>query len=58
MNIVDMSSFDSIKTCVENLYKNYSKLDIIIHNAADFDISRKEVIYTSENIEQVFMTNH
>ncbi len=56
--LIDMSSFHSIKKCAENLRNKYNKLDVLIHNAADFDISRKKVVFTPENIEQVFATNH
>ena len=55
---LDMSSQDSIRNAVEIINKSYSSLDILIHNAADFDISRKNPIYSNENIETIWATNH
>jgi len=55
---IDMSIQKSIRNGVETFLKSYGRLDILIHNAADFDISRKVPIYSSENIETVWATNH
>ena len=39
--LIDMGSQESIKNAARELNSNNSKLDVLIHNAADFDISRK-----------------
>ena len=55
---IDMSSQTSIRTAADHLKTNYNELDILIHNAADFDLSRKSPVYTEDNIESVWATNH
>lgn len=56
--LVDMSSQRSIKQAAEQFKSKFNKLDILIHNAADFDISRKSPVYSEEKIETVWATNH
>lgn len=56
--IMDMSSLKSIKVASESILKEYSNIDVLIHNAADFDISRKNIEYSEDGIEKVFATNH
>jgi len=56
--IVDMSLFKSIKLCAKSLKETYDKIDVLIHNAAIFDISQKKANYTEEGFETVWMTNH
>lgn len=58
MIILDMSSQKSIRNAAEIFTKSYKSIDVLIHNAADFDISRKEPVYSNENIETVWATNH
>ncbi|WP_328793768.1 SDR family NAD(P)-dependent oxidoreductase [Heliomicrobium undosum] len=56
--VVDMSSQRSIKAAVATFKSTYDRLDVLIHNAADFDISRKRPVFSEENIETVWATNH
>ena len=56
--IVDMSMKKSISEFSEHLHSQFDKVDILIHNAAVFDISQKEPIYTKEGYESIWMTNH
>lgn len=56
--LIDMSEQASVRRAVEEYEKRYGNLDILIHNAADFDISRKEPVFSKENIESVWATNH
>ncbi|MDK2808287.1 MAG: hypothetical protein PWP24_1022 [Clostridiales bacterium] len=56
--IVDMSCFDSIKACAEYLHQVYNHVDVLIHNAAIFDISQKEAEFSAEGVETIWMTNH
>ena len=39
-------------------YEKYDKLDVLINNAAHFDISQKELSKTSEGVERIWATNH
>ena len=55
---IDMSSQNSIRDGVEIFIKSFNRLDVLIHNAADFDLSRKSPVYSTENIETVWATNH
>ncbi len=56
--ILDLSSQKSIRDAAVSLGKSCDKLDVLIHNAADFDISRKSPVFSPEGIETVWATNH
>jgi NAD(P)-dependent dehydrogenase (short-subunit alcohol dehydrogenase family) len=56
--IVDMSLQSSIRSFAETFLSEYKKLDILIHNAAHFDIGQKKIVFTDEGIECVWATNH
>ncbi len=56
LQLMDLSSKKSIQDAVAE-YK-YEHLDILIHNAADFDISRKEARLSKDGIESIWATNH
>ncbi|MGP4068470.1 SDR family NAD(P)-dependent oxidoreductase [Halobacillus sp. B29] len=56
--LLDMSSQASIYQAVEIFKSKHSKLDVLIHNAADFDITRKTPEYSEDGIETVWATNH
>ncbi len=56
--IVDMSLQSSIRILAESFIANYDRLDVLIHNAAIFDITQKKAVYTDEGIENVWATNH
>lgn len=56
--IVDMSLKASILAFAEQVVKEYDTIDVLIHNAAVFDISQKQRKTTSEGYETVWMTNH
>ena len=55
---MDLSSRDSIHSAVEEFTGRIQKIDMLIHNAADFDISRKQAEYSPEGIEIIWATNH
>lgn len=55
---VEMSSQDSILKATEQIKQTHDKLDVLIHNAADFDISRKARVLSEDEIETVWATNH
>ena len=56
--IVDMSLQSSINDLSEALLDKYDRLDVLIHNAAIFDITQKQASRTDEDIERVWATNH
>lgn len=56
--IVDMSSQFSIRSMSADFLRRHETLDVLIHNAAIFDITQKEAHYTAEGIESVWATNH
>jgi NAD(P)-dependent dehydrogenase (short-subunit alcohol dehydrogenase family) len=56
--IVDMSLKSSIRGFAKDFIAKYKKLDVLIHNAAVFDIRQKEIIFTEEGLEKIWATNH
>lgn len=56
--IVDMSLQSSIKAFAREFLAKYEVLDVLIHNAAAFDIRQKERKLTSEGMELAWATNH
>ncbi|MBI9045230.1 MAG: SDR family NAD(P)-dependent oxidoreductase [Anaerolineaceae bacterium] len=57
--VTDLSSRESIiQGCDSFRSKGYMHLDILIHNAADFDISRKKPQLSADKIETIWATNH
>jgi NAD(P)-dependent dehydrogenase (short-subunit alcohol dehydrogenase family) len=55
---VDMSSQASIRHFVETFKSRHSRLDVIIHNAANFDLTLKKPTLNGDGIEKIFATNH
>lgn len=56
--IVDMSLQSSIRKMVSQFLTKYNTLDVLINNAALFDITQKNVLMTKEGIETIWATNH
>jgi NAD(P)-dependent dehydrogenase (short-subunit alcohol dehydrogenase family) len=55
---IDMGSQKSIREFAEVYSRNFDRLDVLIHNAANFDLSMKNPILTADGIETIFATNH
>lgn len=55
---IDMSLKASILYAAKQIKDKFNKLDVLIHNAADFDLSRKIPMSTTEGIETIWATNH
>jgi NAD(P)-dependent dehydrogenase (short-subunit alcohol dehydrogenase family) len=55
---VDMSSQESIQEFVKAFLHRHQRLDVLIHNAANFDLTRKAPVLTAEGVETIFATNH
>lgn len=56
--LVDLSSQESIRDGVATFLNSNAHLDVLINNAANFDISQKNVTITADGIETIFATNH
>ena len=56
--LIDMASKNSILKAVEQIKAKHKSLDVLIHNAAAFDISQKEPLQSPDGIETVWATNH
>ena len=54
--VIDLSSKKSIQDAVNEFQHDH--LDVLVHNAAEFDISRKKPVLSSDGIESVWATNH
>ena len=55
---IDMSSRQSIIDASNELNQRLEYLDVLIHNAADFDIARKQPEKSVDGIETIWATNH
>jgi len=56
--LVDMSSQASVRNAVNEFLGKHSRLDVIIHNAANFDHRQTKPVMTEDGLETVFATNH
>lgn len=54
---IDMSSKKSILDASLEMKNRIDKLDVLIHNAADFDIARKQAKKSVDGIETIWATN-
>lgn len=54
MLLIDLSSKTSIQSAAQFLIENLDKLDVLIHNAAAFDISQKVPQYSFDGIESIW----
>lgn len=54
----DLSSQKSIRHLAETVTRRYERLDVLIHNAANFDQSLKKPQLTEDGVEKIFSTNH
>lgn len=55
---LDLASQDSIRKFAALFKAQHSKLDVLIHNAANFDLSYKKPVMTENGVETIFATNH
>lgn len=56
--LVDMSSQGSVRNAVNEFLGRHKRLDVLIHNAANFDHRLKSPVLTDDGLETVFATNH
>lgn len=55
--IADLSEMQSVKTVATHLSSQYETIDVLINNAAEFDLSNKIARFNSEGVEKQFATN-
>ncbi|KXT96480.1 SDR family NAD(P)-dependent oxidoreductase [Streptococcus oralis] len=55
--LVDLSDMKSVRKAAEQYIQKEDVLDVLINNAADFDLSVKKPIRTKEGLEKQFVTN-
>jgi len=55
---LDLSSRTSIRAFADAFRRSHVRLDVLIHNAANFDHTLKEPVLTPDGVEMIFATNH
>ncbi|WP_270654875.1 SDR family NAD(P)-dependent oxidoreductase [Streptococcus gordonii] len=55
--LVDLSEMKSVRKAVEQYIQKEDTLDVLINNAADFDLSIKSPVVTKDGLEKQFATN-
>ena len=55
---LDLSSQASIYGFAGQVTTNFKRLDVLIHNAANFDLTLKKPFLTEDGVEAIFATNH
>ncbi len=55
---LDLSSQASIRQFVQEFKQHHPRLDVLIHNAANFDHTLKKPVLTADGVETIFATNH
>jgi NAD(P)-dependent dehydrogenase (short-subunit alcohol dehydrogenase family) len=55
---VDMASHASIQKFSDAYLERFERLDVLVHNAANFDQKLKKPVLTEDGIETIFATNH
>jgi NAD(P)-dependent dehydrogenase (short-subunit alcohol dehydrogenase family) len=56
--LVDIASQASVRRAVAEFLGRHTQLDVLIHNAANFDHRQKKPVLTEDGLETVFATNH
>ena len=56
--LVDMASQQLVRKASREFLSRHSRLDALIHNAANFDHRLKSPVLTEDGLETVFATNH
>lgn len=55
---LDLASQASIRRFAADFLANHPRLDVLIHNAANFDHTLKQPVLTEDGVETIFATNH
>lgn len=56
--LADLASQVSIRQAVAEFKARHTRLDVLIHNAANFDHRQTRPVLTADGVETVFATNH
>jgi NAD(P)-dependent dehydrogenase (short-subunit alcohol dehydrogenase family) len=56
--VVDMSSQLSVRKFADSFTSKFDRVDVLIHNAANFDLAIKKPVLTEDGVETIFATNH
>ena len=56
--VSDLSLQKSIRSAVDTIESRYDSIDVLINNAANFDLTISEAVATVEGFEQIWATNH
>lgn len=56
--LLDLSRQASIREFAAQFQQRYARLDVLIHNAANFDLTMKKPVLTVDGVESIFATNH
>ncbi len=56
--LLDLSRQDSIRRFAAKFRQHHVRLDVLIHNAANFDLTLKKPVLTVDGVESIFATNH
>jgi NAD(P)-dependent dehydrogenase (short-subunit alcohol dehydrogenase family) len=55
---LDLASRSSIHRFTDWIHQEFDAIDVLINNAADFDLSRSEREMTADGFERIWFTNH
>jgi NAD(P)-dependent dehydrogenase (short-subunit alcohol dehydrogenase family) len=56
--LIDLASQRSIRQSVADVQAKYSRLHVLINNAANFDHALRKPVLTEDGLETIFATNH
>ena len=56
--LVDLASQASVRQFAAEFKQRHARLDVLIHNAANFDHTLKQATLTADGVETIFATNH
>lgn len=56
--LVDLSSMSSIRKFSNDFQKKFPRLDVLIHNGANFDHTLNRAVLTEDGFETIFATNY
>jgi NAD(P)-dependent dehydrogenase (short-subunit alcohol dehydrogenase family) len=58
LRLVDLASQASVRQFAAEFKQRHPRLDVLIHNAANFDHTLKRATLTADGVETIFATNH
>ncbi|MCU0486031.1 MAG: SDR family NAD(P)-dependent oxidoreductase [Anaerolineales bacterium] len=58
LRLVDLASQASVRQFAAEFKQHHARLDVLIHNAANFDHTLKQASLTPDGVETIFATNH